>query len=84
MSKRSTNQKGAQRHAEGQHGDKTRDALQKQNQSAARASDNADNVDTTDADVYGVPHPGHHRLDEGREQHDEAEMGSEITKQERH
>lgn len=79
MPKRSTNQKGAQRHAEGQHGDKTVEALQQQQQTAGAP----DVGHTNDVDVYGVPHPGHHRLEEGREQHDEAEKGSELTKQDR-
>jgi hypothetical protein len=58
-----------QRHAEGSHGDKTHRRHIEQLEEGARASDGANRT----ADVRG-----HHRLLEDRQQHDEAEKGSEL------
>jgi hypothetical protein len=58
-----------QRHAEGSHGDKTHRRHIEQLEAGARASEGA----TRPADVQG-----HHRLLEDRQQHDEAEKGSEL------
>jgi hypothetical protein len=69
MSKR--NQKGPQKHAEGQHGDRTHAQFLKQiHQSPEDPRDN----------VIASHREGKHRLAEGRQQHDEAESGSELTR----
>ncbi|MDB4915391.1 MAG: hypothetical protein JWM95_3035 [Gemmatimonadetes bacterium] len=65
---------GAQEHAEGQHGDKTRSRIMEQlNQSAPDESDN----------IIASHRDGQHRLSENREQHDEAEQNSERNRQDR-
>ncbi len=61
-------QKGAQRHAEGDHGQKTHRAIIEQLQSRSRDSNN-ENKPSTLHDS-----PGKHRLFEDREQHDEANI----------
>ena len=67
------NIKGAQQHAEGQHGDKTRQRLQELNATGR------DNPDPTQPE--GTPvRQGKHRITEDREQHDEAEKSSELEK----
>ena len=72
------NQKGAQAHAEGQHGDKTH--------AAVLASQKGSGNDSTDSkpgrgSPYGANESdGRHRLNEEREQHDEAEKNSELRK----
>ena len=69
-------QKGAQTHAEGQHGEKTREAILQQL--------NADGQRTGDAErehqeaVAG--REGKHKIHEDREQHDEAEKNSEKNR----
>jgi hypothetical protein len=73
------NQKGAQPHAEGQHGDKTHqafiDGLHKR-----QGDEGAEGV-AQEGSPYGVTPPdGRHRLSEDREQHDEAEKNSELRK----
>jgi hypothetical protein len=86
MAKRDGKQKGAQGHAEGQHGDKTREAfiegqrgrLSGRDASAEEGESQSDGHE--DVNAYGQPVPGHHRLFEGREQHDEAEKNSEATR----
>lgn len=67
-------QDGETGHAEGQHGDKTHEAFLDQIQSADR--------DATAGDVE-VPKrsaEGRHRLQEDREQHDEADKNSEANR----
>lgn len=71
MSKRDGHQKGAQAHAEGQHGEKTR-SRQKEILQGAAHEETADPVESKH-DAPG----GHHRLAEDRQQHDEAEKNSE-------
>lgn len=67
------NIKGAQEHAEGQHGKKTRERLQEINATGR------DNPDPTKPE--GVPvRQGKHRITEDRQQHDEAEKRSELEK----
>lgn len=67
------NVKGAQQHAEGQHGDKTIARLQEIN---ATGRDDAD-----PSQPEGEPmREGKHRITEHREQHDEAEQQSELKK----
>jgi hypothetical protein len=67
---------GAQRHAEGQHGDKTREQL---------VRENATGRDLPDPTLpEGVPHrEGKHRLAEDRQQHDAAEKDSERNRERR-
>jgi hypothetical protein len=74
------NQKGPQQHAEGQHGEKTRRAFLK-GQLIAQDAEEAErpSIDN-DTDVFGRVRPGRHRLDEDRQQHDEAEKNSENGK----
>jgi len=78
MAKRRGYQKGPQRHAEGQQGEKTHDAFlegrhgQHESPESERAAQEGNDVD-----VYGQPIRGGHRLFEDREQHDEAEKNSE-------
>lgn len=65
-------QKGAQQHAEGQHGKKTRKAFIEQLQSGeAREAQSADTEHQAE---------GKHRLFEQREQHDEADKNSEKNR----
>jgi hypothetical protein len=67
------NIKGAQEHAEGQHGQKTRERLQELNATGR------DNPDPTEP--IGTPvRLGKHRITEDREQHDEGEKRSELEK----
>jgi hypothetical protein len=58
-------QKGAQRHGEGQHGDRTHARFQKQLQEGK--------VDEKD-NIIASHRVGKHRLDENREQHDKADL----------
>lgn len=71
MGKRDGQQKGAQTHAEGQHGAKAHahfiDSLH-------------DGPDPSAADVDTTFNEGGHRLREDREQHDEAEKNSEKNR----
>jgi hypothetical protein len=67
------NIKGAQDHAEGQHGRKTLERLQEINATGR------DNPDPTEPE--GVPvRLGKHRITEDRQQHDEGEKRSELEK----
>ena len=72
-------QKGKQEHAEGQHGEKTREAIIDQLHS--RRSDEGNEGVAQVGSPYGAtPSDGRHRLSEEREQHDEAEKNSELQK----
>jgi hypothetical protein len=85
MAKRRGIQKGAQRHAEGQHGDKTHRAFlegrhgRHGNGPESDGSPQGESAQT-DVTVYGQPVQGHHRLFEDRQQHDEAEKNSESNR----
>ena len=70
MASKKGRQQGAQRHAEGQHGGKTHKRFVEQLQEGTRAPKKTE----------GAPVEGHHRLLEDRQQHDEAEKGSEKVK----
>ena len=72
MSDERGNQKGAQRHAEGQQGAKTRGRLKEQLHSGERGE--------TERQDARHPTDGGHRLFERREQHDEAELNSEKNR----
>ncbi len=92
MGKRNGHQKGAPQHDETGHGDKTHAAFIEELQgqpaeqdggSAETTGNKADAAshDEGEADVYGRPiTTGHRRLEEGREQHDEAEKNSEANR----
>lgn len=72
MSDRSDGQRGAQTHPEGGHGERTRARLREQLESGANEPD-ADDATPTRRE-------GKHRLHEGREQHDEADLRSEQNR----
>ena len=67
------NVKGAQQHAEGQHGEKTRQRILEMNATGR------DDPDPTLPERTPV-HEGKHRITEHREQHDAAEKQSELEK----
>ena len=69
------NQKGAQRHPEGAHGDKAHAHLQEQLRSGSSGTPREDDTSHDEA--------GKHRLFEGREQHDEADRNSEKNRLDR-
>ena len=82
MPKHDGEQQGPQDHAEGQHGAKTRAAfIEEQQDNTAAAKESAEASETSkDADEFGRPRTGHHRLQEDRQQHDEAEKNSEANR----
>ncbi|MEX2179018.1 MAG: hypothetical protein WD801_09930 [Gemmatimonadaceae bacterium] len=67
MAKDKGRQKGAQRHAEGQHGQATHRRFIEQLQEGSNAAQSDESA----------PIEGNHRLDQDRQQHDEAEKNSE-------
>jgi hypothetical protein len=77
MAKRD-NEAGKQPAVEGRHGDKTHAAFLENLQSSARETDE------TDTSRLGDParpsEDGRHRLQEDRQQHDEAEKNSEFNR----
>lgn len=73
MSKKDGHQKGAQQHAEGQQGEKTRSRQKEILHGAATGATDTPPQPTHD------PHGGH-RLGEDRQQHDEAEKNSEKNR----
>lgn len=87
------NQKGAQEHAEGQHGKKTLDRLQEMTNDegeeretrSKRAENDPGRTAGGEAELHEemIEHggDGRHRLVEGRKQHDEAEKNSEKNRQ---
>ena len=77
------NQAPGQRHAEGQHGQKTIDFLRRQHveQSGTAAKRSGPQYDS--ADIREHDTPGKDRLFEAREQHDDAEQLSEKTRRAR-
>jgi hypothetical protein len=80
MSKNKENQgqqPGPQQHAEGQHGERTHERFREQ------ISEFRDQPDPTEPE--GIPHrEGKHRLDEDRQQHDEADKNSEKNRERIH
>jgi hypothetical protein len=89
----SGNQKGAQDHAEGQHGEKTlsriQDIANDEGQQRETRSQRAENDPGRTEDGEAEQHEkmldeggdGRHRLFEGRKQHDEADKNSEKNRQ---
>ena len=71
---RGGNQKGAQTHAEGQHGKKAHSRMLEQLHSGESGEDR------NSGPQRGAPKEGNHRLYEDREQHDEAEKNSEKNR----
>ena len=67
MANRKGRQPGPQRHAEGQHGDKTHRRFIEQLQEGTGSTRRTE----------GAPVEGNHRLHQDRQQHDEAEKNSE-------
>jgi len=77
------NQPGAQDRPEDQQGDKTHAAFLENlhhNQTDFDDETDARPAAQNEADAYGRPIGGHHRLHEDREQHDEAEKNSESNR----
>ncbi len=84
MSKRDGRQRGAQRHSEGEHGEKTHEAIIDALEGKNSEPELADGPrHTGDTGVFGQPLTGKHRLREDREQHDIAEKNSEAVAEER-
>ena len=76
---------GKKPNAEDRQGDKTHAAFlenlnHKQLGDDERREMQADSNESRDADEFGRDKPGHHRLHEDREQHDEAEKNSEFNR----
>ena len=67
MARKRGQQQGAQRHAEGQHGEKTHRRFVEQLQEGTHTPRRTEGSDVE----------GHHRLHQDRQQHDEAEKNSE-------
>ena len=67
MSKRDGQQKGAQKHPQGGHGDRTRSRIVEQLNSGNNANDEPEPVNSA----------GKHHIYEDREQHDEADKNSD-------
>ncbi|HEY4129049.1 MAG TPA: hypothetical protein VGM50_00420 [Gemmatimonadaceae bacterium] len=82
MAKPNENQPGAKAHGEGQHGDKTHEAIIESLHGKHGGTEDEDKAaeDRNDFDEFGQPKPGHHRLVEGRQQHDAAEKDSETNR----
>jgi hypothetical protein len=76
------NQPGTQDRPEGSHGDKAHDAFIESLHGKHGGSEESEGSPQgqNDADVYGRPIEGHHRLHEDRQQHDEAEKNSEANR----
>jgi hypothetical protein len=74
MKDHSNDQPGAQRHAEGEYGDKARQRNLEQLQSGGGEQDEESESGTSDS------RPGRHRLTEDRQQHDDADLRSEKNR----
>jgi hypothetical protein len=73
---------GARAHGEGQHGDKTHEAIIESLHTKRGGEEGmeASPESKKDFDEFGQPKPGHHRLTEDRQQHDPAEKDSEANR----
>jgi len=77
-------QKGAQRHAEGEHGEKTRKFIRTQQITTKPDEEQDPSGPRHDpGEIARHDDVGKDRLFEKRKQHDEAEKGSEITRRQR-
>ena len=74
------NQAPAQRHAEGQHGQKTTDFLRKQHAAGSAVAPDDSGPGHDPAEIRKHDTAGKDRLFEDREQHDDAEKLSEKTR----
>lgn len=76
MTSRDTPERGAQTHAEGEYGSKTRDA------NRARLQHRGDELSETEMSAPGEDdhREGGHRIYEDRQQHDEADLRSEKNR----
>jgi hypothetical protein len=79
MAKDPGNQKGSQRHAEGQHGERTHSRFIETLHGKHGGSEESEGAPQTGPES-GEPIPGNHRLAEDRQQHDEAEKNSEKNR----
>jgi hypothetical protein len=76
MTKHDGRQQGAQEHAEGEHGERTQERFREQISEFRNAPD--------PTQPEGIPHrEGKHRLEEDRQQHDDAEKDSERNRERR-
>lgn len=73
-------QKGAQSHAEGQHGPKTQSHISKQSRGSGEHQVETSGPHHNPAEIRAHDTSGKDRLFEDREQHDEADMNSEKTR----
>src|SRR5687768_2380034 len=78
--KNNGNQAPAQRHAEGQHGQKTINFLQQQHVERSGSASNDVGPRYDEAEIRAHDTPGKDRLFEDRQQHDDAEKASEKTR----
>ena len=74
------NQAPAQRHAEGQHGQKTINFLQKQHAERSGSASKGAGPRHDEAEIREHSTTGKDRLFENREQHDDADKASEKTR----
>jgi hypothetical protein len=77
MGNRKPRDTGPQRHAEGQHGEKTHRRFIEQLQESRAGGSSTEPRDPGEARTEQPDIEGHHRLHQDREQHDEAEKNSE-------
>ena len=86
MTKHDEHEKGPtlhHHHPEDEHGEKTHEAIVEQLEGKNREPEMPQAPHNASAtDVFGLPHPGKHRLDESREQHDRAELETELKEEE--
>ena len=74
MTDRRGERKGAQGHAEGKHGPKTGGELVRELESSPPGEPRGERPEDR------LERPGKHRLEEGREQHDEADLNADKTR----
>jgi hypothetical protein len=73
-------QQGAQSHAEGEHGAKTREFIRREQITTKPTDEEAKGPEYDPAQIAAHDDIGKDRLFDDREQHDEAEKGSEKTR----
>jgi len=73
-------QKGPQKHAEGQHGNAAHAAFIDGLHGKHGGSEESEGAPQGGEENSDLPIAGHHRLSEDREQHDEAEKNSEANR----
>ena len=78
--KNNGNQAPAQRHAEGQHGQKTTNFLAQQHTQQSGSASKGDGPQHDEAEIREHSTTGKDRLFENREQHDDADKASEKTR----